>query len=92
MPNLERIKREIRNIAQRTASTRFREIERVVRQLGEAGYEVKSRSGKESHLFRVGDQRWGVCPHNRGQHVKSVYVREFLRAMANLGLYDEGEQ
>ena len=92
MADLGRIKRDIKKIAQRPAGTRFSEIERIVRQLGEAGYEVSSRPG-HTHLFRVQDQRWGVCRHNRGsQHVKSCYVREFLKAMANLGLYDEDEQ
>jgi len=96
MADLERIKRDIKKIAQHPASTRFREIERVVRQLGEVEgeveYDVKIRPG-HTNLFTVQDQRWGVCRHNKGRkHVKICYVREFLRAMANLDLYDEGEQ
>jgi 5-enolpyruvylshikimate-3-phosphate synthase len=93
MADLDRIKRDIKQIAQRQRGTRFREIKRVVDQLSEIGFTVSSRSANETHLFRVNDQLWGVCTHNRGsQHVKSVYVRAFLLAMANLDLYDEGEQ
>ena len=73
---LERIKCDIKKIAQQPAATRFREIERVVRQLGETEYDVSSRRTNETYLFRVGDQRWSVCRHNRTDS-KAVEINRF---------------
>jgi hypothetical protein len=90
MADLERLKKEIADIARRPKAVRFAEIDRIVNQLGILGFDTAVRRGKETVLFRVEGERFGVCDHNPGrQHVKRVYVKEFLGAMANLGLYEE---
>lgn len=90
MADQERLKRDIAELAGRPKNVRFEEIERIVKQLGVLGHDTSIRRCKETVLFRVGEERFGVCDHNpRSQHVKRVYVKGFLRAMAVLGLYEE---
>ncbi len=90
MPTLERVREDIREIAGRTKGVRFEEIERIVNQLGALDFETGHRKTRHGHLFRVANQKFGVCAHNRGRtEVKEVYVLEFLDAMQALGLYEE---
>ena len=90
MADVDRIKKAISEIANRPKSVRFAEIERIVNQLKLAGKGVRHRRTKESHLFNVDGAKFGVCSHNPGSsHIRSVYVADFLRAMAELGLYED---
>jgi hypothetical protein len=95
MADIERIKRDIAQLASRRRAVRFEEIERLVRQLGLLDFKVEHRRTNETHLFRVahvkrGTCRFGVCSHNSGRkHVKAAYVTVFLDAMAELGLYGD---
>jgi hypothetical protein len=100
MADIERIKRDIAELANRKKAVRFEEIERLVNQLANIkGYEIHHRNTKETHLFRAsfrdesgtkGPFRFGVCAHNqRSKHVKPCYVTEFLEAMADFGLYGD---
>lgn len=90
MADIERIRREIEELAGRQNSVEFSEVERIVTQLGQNGYEVESKAGRHSHLFRVADQPFTVCKHNpRRKELKKPYVRSFLKAMSALGLLDE---
>jgi hypothetical protein len=90
MATEERIRRDIEAIAGRPKAVAFEEIQRIVNQLALVGYSTSHRKTNESHLFRVEDQRFGVSDHNPGSaHVKACYVKAFLVAMINLGLYEE---
>ena len=89
---LERVKAEIARMAARPNTVTFDELERVVEQLGQIGFDVRSKPGRHSHLFRVGDQKVTVCRHNTGRkELKAVYVKEFLKGMTLLGLRDGDE-
>ena len=89
MPSLERIKATVNEIAGRSKAVRFDEIENLVDQLAAVGFPTKKRATRHGYLFKVGDQFFGVCPHNRGQsHLKEIYVAKFLDAMEALGLFE----
>jgi hypothetical protein len=90
MANLERIKRDVADIAGRRKAVRFTEIQRVVNQLRLLGWSVRDYEGKEAWVFYVAGEKFSVCQHNRGSsHIKPKYVDNFIGAMINLGLYDE---
>lgn len=89
MPDIERLKRDIRDIANRPKAVAFEEIERIVNQLQLLGYSANSRPTKHGYIFRVDDEIFHVSKHNPGSsQLKVCYVREFLGAMINLGLYE----
>ena len=91
MADVERVKREIREIAGRSKNVKIGEIQRIVRQLGELGFLTDSRDTAHGVMFQVGAEIFHVCTHNRGSsQLKQVTVQEFLDRMANLGLLDEG--
>ncbi len=89
MPDLAHIEADIADIASRPKAVRFAEIERVIKQLNGHGYSPRYYKGKEAWVFYVGGEKFTVCDHNRGSaYVKSVYVKKFVGAMINLGLYE----
>jgi hypothetical protein len=89
MESRERISEEIRDIAQRSKNVTLSDIERVVRKL-EGQFPVVIRQARHGVLFRVGDQRFMVNPHNPGsKQVKEYSVHAFIDAMIELGLYEE---
>lgn len=89
MADLEHIKGDIAGIAARPKAVTFSEIKRVVDQLKTNGYSARYYEAKETWVFYVGGEKFTVCDHHRGsQHVKSFYVKKFLGAMINLGLYE----
>ncbi len=88
--DLEHIKRAIAAIAVRPKAVGFDEIVRVVRQLAELGWSAKWRKGNETWIFYVAGEKFTVCEHNRGSaNLKPVYVKNFLKAMINLELYED---
>ncbi len=90
MPDIEHIKLDIAGIAGRPKAVSFAEIERIVGQLRDIGWSVRYRKGKETWIFYVEGEKFTVCEHNRGSaQLKPVYVKNFLRAMINLGLYGD---
>lgn len=89
MADAEHIKHDIADIAGRPKAVTFAEIERIVKQLKGLGYSEKHYKGNETWVFYVGGEKFTVCDHHRGsQHIKSFYVKKFLGAMMNLGLYE----
>ena len=89
MADVERIKREIAEIAGRPHAVRFAEIDRIVSQLATLGYEVDKRRISDGWLFSVDGYRFSVVTHNRGRsQIKAVYVKAFLVAMMELALYE----
>jgi hypothetical protein len=91
MANLERLKRDIADIAQRRKHVTALEIQRVMSQLEACNYTVSERPCTHGRLYTVkGVLPFVVCEHNRGsQFVKSCYVKAFLGAMAQLDLFEE---
>jgi hypothetical protein len=88
MHDIEKIKRTIIEIAQRPRNVTFSEIEWVVNHL-ESFFTVKARPFDHGVIFRVHNQRFTVCLHHRGsKQVKPCYVRKFIDAMTELGLYE----
>lgn len=91
MSKTEQVKERIREIARSRKNVTLDEIEWVVNQLGSI-YEVHARDTKSGHgrIFRIGDQKFGVCKHHRGgKQVKPCYVDDFIDAMIELGWYEE---
>jgi hypothetical protein len=90
MADRERVKADIAAMATRPNAVRLEEIERIVNQLQLLGFKTVRKDGLHSTLFRVGAERFTLCAHNAGRkELKPVYVRAFLSAMAELGLYGE---
>jgi hypothetical protein len=92
MADVERVKREIREIAGRSKNVKIGEIQRIVKQLGELGFLVESRETSHGVMFQVGTEIFHVCTHNRGSsQLKQYTVQEFLDRMTNLGLLKDEE-
>jgi len=91
MATIERLKQKISHIAEHRRNTTAVEIEWVVGQLRELGFEVREpRRTRHGLLYGVGPLRFMVCTHNPGsKQVKACYVDDFLNAMVELGLYEE---
>lgn len=87
----KRIRREIGAIAQRPNAVRFGELLRIAADLRRAGIEVNTKKWAHGVYFTIGgSQPFNVTTHNRGSsHLKGVYVKSFLRAMSELGLYGD---
>jgi hypothetical protein len=86
---LDKVKEAIRGLAHRTANVEIEELIGIVESLGPLGYSVRVRKANHGALLAIDDQRVNVCFHNRGsKQLKPVYVRQFLRAMIELGLYE----
>jgi hypothetical protein len=90
MPELDKIKEKIREIAHRRKNVTFSEIEQVIESLKPHGFTVRSRpAGDHAVIFHVNNQVFSICTHHRGsKQVKPNYVRNFLEAMIELELYD----
>jgi hypothetical protein len=90
MASIEKIKAEIAQIAQRRKNTTASEIDRIVTQVGEHGYAVRSRQTTHGVLYTVATSRFSVCVHKSGsKQVKPCYVDNFLTAMIEIGMYEE---
>lgn len=90
MADLKRIKAFIQEIGcGNRKNVTADNIRWVVKHLGQNGYTVTERKGKEAILFRVNNRRFGICDHNPGsKHIKPCYVDEFINAMFDLDLYE----
>ena len=91
MAALEKVIERICQIAERRNNTTTSDIEWVVNQLREHGFQVREpRRTRHGVLYGVGPVRFMVCTHNPGsKQVKGCYVDDFLNAMVELGLYEE---
>ena len=87
MAEREKVEELIREIEGRRKNTTLQEIERIVNQLHILGYETSKRGTSHNMMFRVGEQKFSICSHNRGsKQLKRCYVDAFLNAMSELGL------
>jgi hypothetical protein len=91
MAALEKVRERICQIAEHRNNTTTSDIEWVVNQLREHGFQVREpRRTRHGVLYGVGPVRFMVCTHNPGsKQVKGCYVDDFLNAMMELGLYEE---
>jgi hypothetical protein len=91
MAALEKVRDKIYRIAEHRNNTTASDIEWVVNQLSEHGFQVREpRRTRHGVLYGVGPVRFMICTHNPGsRQVKGCYVDDFLNAMVELGLYEE---
>jgi len=87
--DLERIKRDIAEIAEHPKSVTLSKITRIADQLKMIGWEVSYRKTNETWVFYIQGEAFNICDHHRGSsQLKQVYVRKFLGAMINLRLHE----
>ena len=90
MAELGKIRERICELAKRKKNVRLGDIEWVVNNLALNGYKTRKARNEHQVIFTVEGTKLGVCTHHTGRsQVKPVYVKEFLNAMIDLGLYDE---
>jgi hypothetical protein len=90
MAELKKIKARIQELAGRPRNVRLSEIEWVVKNLGLNGFQTRAASNVHQTVFTVNGKKFGVCTHLGGSsQLRPEYVRQFLNAMIDLGLYDE---
>lgn len=88
MAERNKVEERIREIAGRRKNTTLQEIEWVLNQLAQLGWETSKRGTSHNMMFRVAEQKFSICSHNRGsKQLKRCYVDAFLNAMTELGLY-----
>lgn len=89
MAKLENIKDSICEIAGRPNNVTVSEIEKICYQLRLLGYTVSVR-GDGHRLFTINGESFPIVTHNRGsKQILRCYVREFLKVMIKLELYDK---
>jgi len=89
MPNMEKIKQSIREIAGRKQNVTLAEIERVMSQLKDH-CAVSSVENDHQRMYAIDGVRFGICTHHPGtKQIKAIYVKQFLRAMAETGWYED---
>ena len=88
--DLDEIRQAIREIAGRPKDVTLTEIEKVIGHLEKNGFTVRSRpAGDHAVLFHVNDEVFSICTHHRGsRQLKPCYVKAFLNAMIEMGLYE----
>jgi len=90
MADLKKIKERIAEIAASPKNVQSEDIEWVVTHLGNNGHNISIRRNDHAVLFRVGGCQFGLCHHNRGsKQIKACYVKEFLDAMVEVGVYED---
>ena len=90
MANLEKIKGTIAEIARAPKNVTAAEIEWVVNQLDQHGFRVRQRKTLHGILYVVNSSRFSICTHHPGgKQIRACYVYEFLRAMIEIGLYED---
>lgn len=90
MAEFKKIKERIRELANRKNNVRLTDIEWVVNNLALNGFEVRVASNVHQKLFTVNRKKFSACTHKSGSsQLKPEYVKRFLVAMIELGLYDE---
>jgi len=89
MADIQQIRDRIRELAQSPKNVSLSDLEAIVNQLGQNGYRTRIRKSTHGQLLSINTQRINVCFHNRGSgQLKACYVKQFIRAMIELGLYD----
>jgi hypothetical protein len=86
----DRITKKIAEFASSPKNVRFDEIETLlenhIQHLFAGRYNHRNPGGSH-HAFTVGDQTFTI-PKPTSGCVKEVYVKKFIRAMEELGLYE----
>ena len=88
----ERIRAEIKKIAQGPRSVHFSQIDWVMTHLKtDLNYSVRRFGTNQHYTYTVGDLKpFQVCDHHPGQkHLKVGYVKGFLSRMIELGLSED---
>ena len=88
--DLFRIKERIQEIAASPKNVRFEELVTFLDNHIGPMYPNYNHHGGSHHAFTLGDRTFTI-PASKRPCVKQVYVREFLKAMEALGLFEPGE-
>lgn len=89
MATEEKIRARIREIAGRKNNVDVADIDWVMNQLRQFGDVAVENENAHMKLWRFNDQMFSVCTHTQGsRHIKPIYVKSFLNAMANEGWYE----
>lgn len=90
MVELKKIQERIQEIAGRRKNVRLSDIDWVFKNLAAIGHETRRVANEHQVLFTIDGKKFSVCPHHRGEsQLKSCYVKAFLSAMIELGIYDD---
>lgn len=97
MATKERVKRDVAELAARSRSVRFAEIQRLMNQVNLLdGYSVRSREVNHGTMFYVSDGRRTETVQvndntGRSPHVLRVYVDAVIEALELLGLGSDAD-
>ncbi len=90
MATIDRIRDAIVNIGRAPKNVTAAQIEWVLNQIEQHGFQVRRRRTLHGMLYVVNSSRFSVCTHHPGsKQIKACYVHEFLRAMMEIGLYED---
>ena len=90
MANIDKIRETIGKIGQPPKNVTAAEIEWVINQLEQHGFQVRRRKTLHGILYVVNSSRFSICTHHPGsKQIRACYVHEFLRAMMEIGLYED---
>lgn len=89
MATENKVRAAIAEIAGRPNNVTEREIEWVVNQLQNLGFQTSRDSNGHQAMYSVGGEQFGICTHHKGgKQIKKCYVLQFLNAMSNIGWYE----
>lgn len=89
MVSQEKIRNRIREIARRKNNVDESDIEWVMNQLKQYGG-VSLTENVHMKMWVFNDEIFSICTHTKGgRHLKPVYVKNFLNAMAKTGWYED---
>jgi predicted RNA binding protein YcfA (HicA-like mRNA interferase family) len=90
MANIEKIRETIAEIGESPKNVTAAEIEWVINQLEQHGFQVRRRKTLHGILYVVNSSRFSICTHHPGsKQIRACYVYEFLRVMMEMGLYED---
>jgi hypothetical protein len=90
MSSVEKIKRSIREIAGRKQNVTGAEIHRLVMGQMKDHCIVSCVENDHQRMYAIDGVRFGICTHHPGtKQIKAIYVKQFLRAMAETGWYED---
>ncbi|MEO8096079.1 MAG: hypothetical protein ABI811_00135 [Acidobacteriota bacterium] len=90
MAELEKIQQRIREIAESRNNVTVSDIDSVISDLGKCGFTFRMKAKGHYKMYTLDDATFSVCTHHPGQkQILPCYVREFLRSMIELGIYEQ---
>ena len=89
MATEEKIRRAIKELAERKQNVTLSQIEWVMGQLAHHG-KVTQVDNEHQRLYSFEGRRFGIGTHHPGQkQIKAIYLKNFLQAMMETGWYED---